>query len=296
MTAVDAGEQPRVSAERSVAGARVFCILGKSRSGTSLTARVLNLLGVSLGPSEALMPPAANNNPKGFWEHQGIAMLDEEILAALCETPPQIRQAWRWPPPLDEGWEHDPRLEPQRAAARLLLRESFAGEPVWGWKDPRTCLTLPFWRQLVPALRYVICVRHPLDVAASLAARDAMDVDEALRLWQLYTSHAVLNTLGAPRLVVSYESYFPAWEAQAERLARFVGAPGLSPAQRGAIAEHCEPGLWHHREGPSLDVALPPETAALYDALTELAAAPAAAPVEAEQTLDAIACRIALTV
>lgn len=285
----------RVEPERSVGGANVVCILGKSRSGTSLTARVLNLVGVSLGPHEALMPPAANNNPKGFWEHRGIAMLDEEILAALCETPPQIRQAWRWPPPLEPGWERDPRLDSQRAAARVLLRESFAGEPLWGWKDPRTCLTLPFWRQLVPALRYVICVRHPLDVAASLAARDEMAVDEALDLWQLYMAHAVANTLGSPRLVVSYESWFPAWEAQAERLARFVGAPGPSPAQRAAIAEHCEPALWHHRDGRALDVPLPPETAALYDALTELAALPAAAPVEAEEAVDAIACRALLS-
>ncbi len=293
--AASSESRARVEPEGSVRGANVVCVLGKSRSGTSLTARVLNLIGVSLGPDDALMPPAANNNPKGFWEHQTIAMLDEEILAALCETPPQIRQAWRWPPPLPPGWESDPRLEAQRAAARALLRESFAGDPLWGWKDPRACLTLPFWRQLVPAMRYVICVRHPLDVAASLAARDEMEVDEALSLWQLYMAHAVANTLGAPRLVVSYESYFPDWESQAERLTRFVGAPPLSPAQRAAIAEHCEPALWHHRAGPALDLPLPPATAALYEALIELAAAPTAAPVEAEAALDAIACRSVLS-
>lgn len=269
----------------------VVCILGKSRSGTSITARIVNLLGVTLGPDDELMPPAAGNNPKGFWEHKGIADLNERILAALSDPPPQIRQAWRWPPPLRAGWELDERLVPLRQEARDLLRESFGDAPAWGWKDPRTCLTLPFWKQLVPEPHYVICVRHPLDVAASLEARDAMPRDEALALWLLYTSHAVLRTRGGRRLVVSHESYFPAWVAQAERLARFLDLPAIPAAQRSAIADHLEEGLWHHRDGARLDVSLGEEIAVLYAHLVAHGESDAEAGPEAQAALDRAARR-----
>lgn len=265
----------------------VVCILGKSRSGTSMTARIVNVLGVDLGPDDELMGPAAGNNPKGFWEHKGIASLNERVLAALSDPPPQIRQAWRWPPPLRDRWELDGRLVVLRHTARRMLRGSFGGAPAWGWKDPRSCLTLPFWKPLLPAEpRYVICVRHPLDVAASLEARDAMPRDEALTLWLLYMSHAVLNTRGARRLVVSHENYFPAWELRAERLARFLDLPAMSPAQRSAIADHLDESLWHHRDGARRDVPLGKEAAVLYALLVAAGESDAEARPSLQAALD----------
>lgn len=254
----------------SPSGAAV-CVLGMSRSGTSLTARILNLLGVDLGPREELMAPARRNNPAGFWEHEGIADLNEDILATLGDAP---RQRWRRPPRLEEGWERDPRLERHRQEARRILRRSFARRPLWGWKDPRTCLTLPFWRDLLPEvahlesrLRYVICIRHPLDVGDSLRTRDQVGREEGLRLWLRYLSNAIVHTAGRTRTFVSYEGYFPDWERQAAHLAEFLGLPSLSAAQRARIADHIDDGLWHHRRaghGAEEGTELPPEVAELY--------------------------------
>jgi hypothetical protein len=232
--------------------AAAICVLGMSRSGTSVTARVLNVLGVELGREEELMEPASGNNPAGFWEHERIADLNEDILATLGDAP---RQRWRRPPLLPEGWERDPRLEPHRREARSMLQESFAGLPLWGWKDPRTCLTLPFWRRVLEEirhvesrLRYVICVRHPLDVAASLEARDGLGREEAVRLWGRYMSEAIVQTSGCPRAFVSYEGYFPDWEGQVGRLAELLGRSRLTESRRAAIAAHIDESLWHHRE------------------------------------------------
>lgn len=248
------------------------CVLGMSRSGTSLTTRTLNLLGVDLGSEDELMEPAAANNPAGFWEHGGIADLNEDILATLGDAP---RQRWRFPPPLTKGWEDDPGLAPHRRAARSMLERSFAGAPVWGWKDPRNCLTLPFWQSLVPTMHYVVCVRHPLDIAASLEARDGMPRDEAIGLWQLYMSSAIAHTEGHPRIFVSYEGYFPNWESQVARLAEFLDLPSPSPSQCAAISADLDERLWHHRDA-SQDAAtepgLPREARDLYRRLTELVA------------------------
>ncbi|MGC1851318.1 MAG: sulfotransferase [Solirubrobacterales bacterium] len=266
----------RPSASRPSPPRGAICVLGAPRSGTSLTTRILNILGVDLGPEGELMEPASGNNPAGFWEHDGIAGINEEILATLGGAP---RQRWRWPPPLGEDWQRDPRLESLRQSARGTLEQSFADRPLWGWKDPRTCVTLPFWQEVLPqtarvetGTRYVICTRHPQDVAASLQARDGMPAEESFALWLRYMSDALAHTGGQPRLCLSYESYFTEWEIQAERLAAFLGLPALDEEQREAIAAHIDRTLWHHRDATQRP-ALPADCAALYAELLELARA-----------------------
>jgi hypothetical protein len=58
--------------------------------------------------------------------------------------------------------------EASRAAEILAAR---AGRPLWGWKDPRTCLFLDFWKARVPQAQYLCVYRNPLDVILSLARR-----------------------------------------------------------------------------------------------------------------------------
>jgi hypothetical protein len=261
------------------------CVLGAPRSGTSLTTRVLNVLGVDLGPEDELMPAAEDNNRSGFWEHEGIAALNEEILATLGDAP---RQRWRHPPPLPPGWQGDSRLAAPRERARAILERSFAIRPLWGWKDPRTSLTLPFWEEALAEaegveseVRYAICLRHPLDVAASLQARDEMPVEESLALWRRYMSDALAHTEGRPRVCVAYETYFDDWEREAGRLAAFLGLPGLTAEQRDAIGRHLDERLRHHRGGGEGGRGgeggdggpLPAGVAQLYERLSELAGA-----------------------
>lgn len=270
------GDTPCAMAEHTLENGAV-CVLGMSRSGTSVTARTLAILGVYLGEEVELMPAVEENNPAGFFEHQEIADLNEEMLAVLGEAP---RQRWRHPPPLRTGWERDPRLEPRREEAASILRRSFGGRRVWGWKDPRTCLTLPFWRRVLAGLpevesrlRYVICLRHPLEVAASLRARDEMPRDEALALWSRYMTDALSYTAGEPRVFVSYDAYFADGGAQVARLAEFLGRPGPSPEEEAAIAAHLDDGLRHHRaQGLHDDEELPADVGELHTRLTQLCA------------------------
>lgn len=60
----------------------IVCILGMHRSGTSLLTRVLNLIGLDLGPEHLLLQPRFGNL-KGFWEHEEIISLNDAILERL---------------------------------------------------------------------------------------------------------------------------------------------------------------------------------------------------------------------
>src|SRR5438874_1070820 len=93
----------------------IVCILGMHRSGTSLLTRMLNLMGVHLGPEQLLMQPNSSN-PKGYWEHDGIVSLNDEILARLGGS-------WDKPPIFPPGWEKNPTIEDLKQRARRLIKD-----------------------------------------------------------------------------------------------------------------------------------------------------------------------------
>ena len=124
---------------------RVICVTGMHRSGTSLAARAVNLLGVSFGTAASLLLPGPDN-PAGYWENRAVKELDDVLLAHLGGS-------WDHPPLLLPGWELAPDLDPLVSqAAEIVARDLVAGDHrvggVVGFKDPRLALLLPFWMRV----------------------------------------------------------------------------------------------------------------------------------------------------
>lgn len=188
------------------------------RSGTSLVARALNLLGMELGPP-ARMLAAKHDNPKGFWEYQPFVEINDAILSRMGGS-------WDNPPSLEQGWELAVEMEDLRELAKALVRQDFSAAPVWGWKDPRTCLTLPFWDRVVSPDCYVISLRNPIDVALSLGRSHRISFEKAAWLWVLHTAHALRLTSGKRRHLLFYEDFIHYREREFERLAVSAGLNG----------------------------------------------------------------------
>jgi glycosyltransferase involved in cell wall biosynthesis len=222
------------------AGSAVL-VLGMARSGTSAITRLLTLLGVDLGPQEALLPPIAGENAKGFYEHRPIVKVNKELLERMGGS-------WSEPPRLARGWQRDTELEDLRKRARELLATDFAGASLWGFKDPRTSLTLPFWEELLgDDVRYVICHRRPLDSARSLERRNGIRLDEGVALWTRYMASALAHTAGRRRIIVGYGELFSDREALMEELADFLGVGDAATEQVRAQARAWIDGdLRHH--------------------------------------------------
>ena len=106
----------------------IVCILGMHRSGTSLVSRVLNVLGVYLGPEEHLMRPSTDN-PTGHWESRPIKEINDEILSILGGS-------WSEPPPLQAGWERSPELAGPGGRAREVIEDGFLGLRALGIQGP----------------------------------------------------------------------------------------------------------------------------------------------------------------
>ncbi len=161
------------------------------------------------------MPPQADN-PDGFWEHLGFVAVNDELLNALGG-------AWDLPPRSNENLSDEQR-HPLRMKARLLI-ESFDSAKIWGWKDPRNSLTLPFWEDLLPALKTLIIVRNPLEVAYSMGKRNGTSHAFGLRLWEIYNRRLIEAAGNHDRLFTHYDLFFDNAEEELQRIANFVGLP-----------------------------------------------------------------------
>src|SRR5438552_12189310 len=214
------------------------------RSGTSLVAQLLHSLGLDLGPEEHLMR-ASPANPAGHWENEPINEINDEILVRLGGS-------WSEPPELPAGWERRPELDDLRHRARELIRAEFSGSDRWGFKDPRTSLTLPFWQRILPPMRYVICLRNPVDVAFSLKAREdeSLPFERGVELWLTYVRSVLAATATHPQHILFYEDLMVDPEPMVRGLASFIGNDASADAEayaRAAIRVALSEALWHHR-------------------------------------------------
>lgn len=226
------------SVSRQVAQGHVsalpVAIVGMHRSGTSMVAKLLKQAGLNLGPENDLMP-AAPENPEGFFEHLELVQLNEEVLN-------EAGAGWDCPPPDNVSWD-DAAFDPLRERARALAAPLAESSP-WGWKDPRTSITLPFWRTALGPIRTIVVVRNPLEVITSLHRRNGFSIALSLTLWRIYAERILRDTSPADRLVTHYDAYFLEPGRELDRMAPFFGldvAPNL-PLDSTAVA-----GLRHHR-------------------------------------------------
>ena len=218
---------------------RVICILGMHRSGTSLVAQLLRLSGMFLGEESELLGAEANNQ-KGHWEHKEVLKIDESILAAFDGS-------WHLPPQFESGWENDSRLDALYDRARAFTDSMNQRAMVWGFKDPRACLTLPFWQKVIPDMTYVITVRNAKDVMQSLIKHHpSLPPRRGLQLWVQYWRSIFTHTASAQRTFTFFERYFTDWKSELGRVLTEVNEPALDFAQSEAeIAEFITPSLQH---------------------------------------------------
>ena len=179
---------------------RAILVLGMHRSGTSAVTGALRLAGVDLGTD--LMRPAADN-PKGFWEHAGVVAIHERLLESL-------ERSWNDPRPLPEGWLDTPAALEAAAALETLLRQEFAGSPLWAVKDPRMCRLLPLWWPVLERLGVepvaLFVLRHPQEVASSLQVRNQWPQGLSRLLWVQHLLEAEESTRHVPRALLKYDA------------------------------------------------------------------------------------------
>jgi hypothetical protein len=242
-------------------------VLGMHRSGTSVVTALLHRAGLAFG-RDPRFDRGGPANPRGFWEIQALTRTNEGLLRALDGE-------WSAPPDLANGWPTDPRLMPLRPGAERIFRRSMPAR-AWVWKDPRLCLTTPFWQALgVQTSAAIVVVRHPSEVLASLAARDGLEPRLSAALWERYLHGAVASARGLPTVIVSYGTVLAdpvGWTAATRDRLAGIGMTLGDLAPDGVVASTVDVRLRHtHRGSADLrsDPLVSPEQGALFDVLLD---------------------------
>jgi len=221
----------RPTVPRPPAKQPIIVVLGMHRSGTSVIARGLEALGVSLGDN--LMKPVAGYNEKGFFEDMDVYRLNERLLGKMGST-------WHTLTPLEADALRGPRFTAERQEAANILRTKLGVMP-FAFKDPRTAVLLPLWQCVFEDLglddRYVIAVRNPLESAASLEARDGMAPAKAMLLWSKHLLDALQHSQGRQRVFVSFDRILSAPGEQLGRLAAGLGLAAPTAEQLNQYSE-----------------------------------------------------------
>ena len=151
-------------------------ILGMHRSGTSSLVGSLQQKGLFLGEVFEWSP----FNLKGNRENEEIMKLNDSVLISS-------NGSWDNPPEFLR-WEEIHKKERNR----IIKNFTKSKHDFFGFKDPRTMFTLPFWKEGLSVARFVGTFRHPLKVAKSLNTRNGLTLDEGLHLWKQYNNKLLM--------------------------------------------------------------------------------------------------------
>jgi hypothetical protein len=117
----------------------------------------------------------------------------------------------------------------------------------------------------------VIAVRHPQEVAASLAVLNRTSPELAGALWLKGNLLAERHTRGLPRVFVEYTNLLEDWRREVQRISAALGID-LDTRDEGAIAEFLTPDLHRQRHsGPVTESFGADWTSTVYEAVSSAA-------------------------
>jgi hypothetical protein len=189
-------------------------VAGMHRSGTSAVTRTLSLRGATL-PRRLLRP--APDNETGFWEPKEIVAIHEEVLASAGSS-------WDDFTEFPQPWFASNLADSFKTRLVATLREEFGPASLMIIKDPRICRIVPLWLSVLDefgaAPLFVIPIRNPADVAASLKQRNGLPETTSLLLWLRHFLAAERDTRGFRRSFVAYDSLLTDWGQAVDGIGR----------------------------------------------------------------------------
>ncbi len=221
---------------------QIVFILGMHRSGTAALARVLSLCGGSLPPR---LSPPSESNPRGHWEPAEATELNEAFLSrhASSWTDPTLRLS-------RDLISTSPDKEKFVGDIRQLIR-GWSNERFLVVKEPRITALIECWieaaRSEELAISVAVAVRHPDEVAASLAKAHHMPTELGHLLWLKYTLLAERHSRNFPRVFVDYPSLVNDWRSQISRISNAL-CIDLTQADAAGIDEFLDLNLYRNRQ------------------------------------------------
>jgi hypothetical protein len=148
---------------------KTFIVLGMHRSATSLAAKGL-YYNIFMGDN---FLSKDESQPYGYYEDTDFVHLNDEILekaGGSWSNPPSHEAILAQALPFEDKIKD--LISKKEIKAEKYAQQRKLIEPCWGWKDPRTTLTIELYMPHVKSPHILACFRNPKDIAISLCKRN----------------------------------------------------------------------------------------------------------------------------
>lgn len=197
----------------------IVIVVGMHRSGTSALAGMLHHNGIVMG--ERFSPGPARENPKGFYENREFRNINDRLLAlrgySVKSFSPRI---------LLKDQEPDYKI---RKTMKPLISTYASRYKNWGWKDPRTCLTIGKWMNVIHnmgmkgGLKIINTRRAEEEIAFSMMARgNDGDEEQFIKLAKTYQRHFENSVGSFQYLSINFNDLIHNTEDTAEMISQYL--------------------------------------------------------------------------
>lgn len=226
----------------------IVLVCGMHRSGTSALAGMLHHNGICMGMEDEgdFYPPPMKENPKGFYENIRFRRINDAILHL---NDYRVKSFDSNIPIVDILDSQNRREKELKEKMKSLIRLYDSTNECWGWKDPRTNLTILTWLNIMQEmninlekeLRIIYMMRPTNEIAESMRARGNKEIEEgqferladkyALRFSEAYNYYAsqyiimgqkTKDYLLIPLIILQFKNLIENTESEALRLSVFL--------------------------------------------------------------------------
>lgn len=164
---------------------KILVIAGMHRSGTSLISQWLYRCGLNLGDT---LLGASVGNTEGHFEDLDFLRFHEDTLEANHASKSGY---------INQSVKQLSLYQKEKLKGIIGFKNQINEQ--WGWKEPRTCLFLDHYREIIPDAYYLIIVRDFNATVSSLIQRD-LKTRETKYLTRNWLSKLIWKKIRRPRM------------------------------------------------------------------------------------------------
>ena len=144
----------------------IVIVVGMHRSGTSALAGMLHMNGVVMGEYNTFYPDPSPENPKGFYENFMFRKINDMLLKTRAYKVKSFSLDISQTQYLENA-----RIKTRMRKVIVAYNKKYE---IWGFKDPRTCLTIRTWFDVFnnsDNVKVINIVRDINEIAVSMIKR-----------------------------------------------------------------------------------------------------------------------------
>ena len=201
---------------------KTIIVLGAPRSGTSMAAGILSLIGVNMGN----LRKADSENPKGYFEDKDFLSVCTDILKAVESKSNGFNV-----PDIEDILKVKNQFN-ERIESLLFNKSNDSGLNDWGWKVTTTCFTIELFSPFLRNPYFIVILRNPYDIAKSMVKYSRnkpiyKEIDLLEAFQSVYKYYNSINSFLSknkelPRHFISYEDIVSNPIKETRKIAQFI--------------------------------------------------------------------------